>query len=108
MDEILEVIKSKSLLKDKIKPKDKWTDIKIYKAGGCEQCGGDGYKGRNGIFEVLEINDEIKKMISQKASSEELEKKARENGMLAMIEDGFMKVILGITSVEEILRVTKE
>jgi type IV pilus assembly protein PilB len=107
MEEILEVIKKSQSLGDKLKEKDTWADVKLFKASGCEQCH-DGYRGRNGIFETLEVNEEIKKMISQKASSEEIEEKARKEGMLTMVEDGFAKAIQGITSLEEILRVTQE
>jgi type IV pilus assembly protein PilB len=85
-----------------------WEKIKLYRAGGCEQCGGEGYKGRLGIFEVLEIDDNIKKMISQKNLEEEIEKTAKENGMLTMLEDGFLKAVRGFTSLEEVFRVTKE
>jgi len=107
MDEILEVIKKSGALGNGLKDKDGWENIKIYKSEGCDQCH-EGYKGRSGIFEVLEVSEEIKKMISQKASSAEIEEKARSQGMLTMVEDGFSKVIQGITSLEEILRVTKE
>ncbi|MDO9231331.1 MAG: ATPase, T2SS/T4P/T4SS family [bacterium] len=108
MDNILEILKKNDATKDKINPKDKWEDIKFYKPKGCSQCNKEGYHGRNGIFEVLEIDEEIRKMISQNSPAEELEKRAKEKGMLSMIEDGFSKAILGITSIEEILRVTKE
>jgi type IV pilus assembly protein PilB len=107
MEKILSAIKKSGVLGGSLKEKDKWKDVKLYKAKGCEQCM-DGYKGRNGIYEVLEIDEEIRKMISERASSAEIETKAREKGMLTMIEDGFAKCIQGITSVEEILRVTKE
>lgn len=107
MEKILEVIKKSGVLGGSLKEKDKWKDVKLYKAKGCEQCM-DGYKGRNGIYEVLEIDEEIRKMISERASSADIETKAREKGMLTMIEDGFAKCIQGITTVEEILRVTKE
>jgi len=107
MEKILAVVKENEATKGKIKEKDKWQSIKIYKPAGCEQCN-DGYRGRNGIYEVLEMDDEIKKLVSQKASAEDIESKAREKGMITMIEDGFIKAVLGITSVEEILRVTKE
>lgn len=108
MDNILEILKKNSTAKDKIKNTDKWGDIKFYKAKGCNKCGNEGYHGRNGIFEVMEIDEDIRRMISQNSSAEELEKRAKEKGMLSMIEDGFSKAILGITSIEEILRVTKE
>jgi type IV pilus assembly protein PilB len=107
MDKIIEIIKKSGLVKNSLKDKDKWEDVKLYKAKGCEQCT-EGYRGRNGIYEVLEVDEEIRKMISQRATSHDIETKARENGMLTMIEDGFTKCIQGITTVEEILRVTKE
>ncbi|PIP27201.1 MAG: hypothetical protein COX30_03105 [Candidatus Moranbacteria bacterium CG23_combo_of_CG06-09_8_20_14_all_39_10] len=108
MAEILGVIRKNEAMKGLIKAKDVWEDIVLYKAVGCEQCGGEGYKGRNGIYEVLEVDNDMEKMISQKAPTEEVEKAARGKGMLTMVEDGFSKAVGGITSVEEILRVTKE
>jgi len=107
MEKILAVIKKSGTLGGSLKEKDKWKDVKLCKAKGCEQCMG-GYKGRNGIYEVLEIDEELRKMISERASSADIETRAREKGMLTMIEDGFAKCIQGITTVEEILRVTKE
>lgn len=83
-------------------------EITLYKPAGCEQCGKEGYHGRIGIFEVLEVDEDIKKLISQKASTEDIEKKAREHGMATMLEDGILKAIQGITSIEEVLRVTRE
>jgi type IV pilus assembly protein PilB len=108
MDSILVTIRENDLLAGRLKAKDDWEDIKLYQPVGCEQCNHEGYRGRSGIFEVLPVTDDIKKMITQKATSEELEIKAKEKGMLTMIDDGFIKAILGVTSVEEILRVTKE
>jgi type II secretory ATPase GspE/PulE/Tfp pilus assembly ATPase PilB-like protein len=107
MDRILEILKNEESIKGTLKAKSKWAEIKFYKPVGCDQCG-NGYKGRSGIFEVLEVEEDIRKMISKKSSSEEVEAKAREKGMHTMIEDGFIKAVQGITSVEEILRVTKE
>lgn len=107
IEEILEAIKKSKLLGKGLEEKDQWKDLKLFKPQGCEQCH-EGYRGRSGIFEVLEVNDDIKKMISQKATSAEIEEKAKLQGMLTMVEDGFSKVIQGITSLEEILRVTKE
>lgn len=108
MEEILEVVKKNETIKKLVKGKDKWGNITFYKPGSCSQCNGEGYHGRSGIFEVLEIDEEIRKMISQNESAGALEKRAKEKGMISMIEDGFQKAILGITSIEEILRVTKE
>jgi len=108
MDEILKNLRRVEILKGKLDEKAKWMDIKFFKPAGCEQCSGTGYKGRLGIYEVLEVDDEIEKMISQKAEATDMENKAKEKGMLTMVEDGFAKAIQGITSVEEVLRVTKE
>jgi type IV pilus assembly protein PilB len=108
MDDILEAIKKSSILKDKLKEKDDWQDMKFFKKAGCEQCNNEGYHGRLGIFEVLEITEEIGKMITQKNTSEEIERQAKSKGMLTMIEDGFIKIIRGLTSIEEIMRVTKD
>ena len=108
MDGILEVIRKNDIIKGKIKAKDNWESLKLYKPVGCEQCNREGYRGRSGIFEVLEVNEEIKKMIATRATSQDLENKAKEKGMLTMLEDGFVKAISGITSVEELMRVTKE
>jgi len=106
MDEILMAIKKGGGLK--LGEEVIWQDIKFYRPGGCEQCGKTGYHGRLGIFEVLEVDDEIGKMIFEKATTDDIEKKAKEKGMLTMVEDGFVKAMQGSTSIEEILRVTKE
>ncbi|MDH4329963.1 MAG: ATPase, T2SS/T4P/T4SS family [Candidatus Moranbacteria bacterium] len=107
MDEILEFVKSADALKGKIKPKDTWTTVSFFRKKGCERCS-DGYKGRMGIYEVLEMDESIRKLVSQAAATEVIEKQAKENGMSTMVEDGFLKALQGITSVEEVLRVTKE
>ncbi len=80
---------------------------KYYKAVGCEYCN-NGYKGRIGIYEILEIDDKIKELITKKESGEIIQKIAQENGMSLMIEDGLAKATEGITSIEEVLRVVKE
>ncbi|MDR3559630.1 MAG: GspE/PulE family protein, partial [Candidatus Pacebacteria bacterium] len=69
MDDILEKIKGNDLLVGKLKAKDGWEDVKFYQPVGCEQCNHEGYHGRSGIFEVLPVDDDIKKMITQKATS---------------------------------------
>lgn len=84
------------------------SSMEFFKGKGCKQCGGSGYKGRVGIYEVLEITEEIAGMILNRASSEEINNKAVEQGMITLTQDGFMKVKQGVTTIEEILRVTKE
>jgi type II secretory ATPase GspE/PulE/Tfp pilus assembly ATPase PilB-like protein len=108
MDELLDVLKKTPELKGVVTEKSTWKDIKFYHSKGCEQCNNEGYHGRLGIYEVLEMDESIGKLITSNASSDDLERKARENGMRTMGEDGFIKVAQGITSVEEVMRVTKE
>jgi type IV pilus assembly protein PilB len=111
MERILEMINKSGVVKtEKIETKgdENWKKIKFFKAVGCEQCEKEGYHGRLGIYEVLEVDDEIEKMISQKSSKEEIENKAKAKGMLTMVEDGFIKAAEGATSLEELLRVTRE
>lgn len=85
-----------------------WEEVTMYKIVGCDQCGGEGYRGRNGIYEVLAMDTDIRKMVTQSATTEEIEKQARKNGMTTMVEDGFWKIVQGITSLEEVMRATKE
>lgn len=83
-------------------------DIKLFRGKGCSKCEQTGYLGRMGIFEVLDVNDEIGDMIIGRASAEDIENKAAGSGMLTMQQDGFLKALEGLTTVEEILRVTKD
>jgi len=81
---------------------------KIFAGEGCPKCQNTGYTGRIGIFEILTLNDEIKRMIMEKANAEEVKNKAIAQGMTTMIEDGVEKVLAGVTTIEEVLRVTRE
>ncbi len=81
----------------------------VYKGKGCSSCGGTGYRGRFGIFEVLEITEDIKRtIVDPKFSLEALRKEARKAGMKTMFEDGIEKVQLALTTLEEVLRVIRE
>ncbi|MFA6306314.1 MAG: GspE/PulE family protein [Patescibacteria group bacterium] len=80
----------------------------FYRGKGCKQCSNSGYKGRLGIYEVLEVTKEMSELILRKASPSELKKQAEKQNMLTIIEDGFIKAKNGITTIEEIMRVTKE
>ena len=78
----------------------------LYKGRGCQTCNGTGYKGRVGLYEVLEITDGIRELIMMGANSVELRKKAVEDGMLTLRMSGLEKIKLGITTIEEVLRET--
>lgn len=81
----------------------------LYRGKGCKICGGTGYKGRMGIFEVFEVNEELRKIIiSPDFSLDMLVLAARKYGMILMFEDGLRKVSLGMTTIEEVLRVIRE
>jgi len=79
--------------------------LESYQGGeGCTYCQGTGYQGRIGVFELLIVTDEIRGMFAQGASSNEIEARAKELGMLTMLEDGMMKVKQGVTTPTEVLR----
>lgn len=73
---------------------------------GCHECGHTGYRGRVGLFEIFVINDEVRHMIYERVSSSEMRIRARELGMRTLREDGVRKVIAGVTTLQEIFRVT--
>ena len=83
-------------------------EIKYYKGKGCNFCLGSGYLGRIGIYEILIIDRDIRRLITNRASEDEIIKTAREKGMKTLLEDGLLKVTQGITTLDEILRVTIE
>jgi type IV pilus assembly protein PilB len=80
--------------------------LKTYKGKGCATCNNTGYKGRIGLYEVMEVNDEIRELILIGASSLELRKKAIEDGMITLRESGLQKVRAGLTTLEEVVRET--
>ena len=80
-------------------------EVILYKGVGCERCQG-GYKGRVGIFEVLECNDKIKELILKKATHFEIKQAARKSGMITLREAALKKLLLGITTIEEVLKNT--
>jgi len=82
-------------------------NIKLYKGKGCKICHSTGYSGRLGVFEVLEVTKDIRELITAKNDSDIITKKAVEEGMTTMLNDGLMKVAKGTTTLEEVLRVTR-
>ena len=94
---------------NKTEKKDK---LILYKGGSkgveCKTCAGSGYSGRSGIFEVLLMSDTIARMVLERRPTPEIEEQAAKEGMITLVQDGFMKVLEGVTTVEEVLRVAKE
>jgi type II secretory ATPase GspE/PulE/Tfp pilus assembly ATPase PilB-like protein len=82
--------------------------IDIFKGKGCPVCFGTGYLGRIGIFEVIEVNDDIRKSINEREDAESIRQIAISGGMKTMNWDGLQKVKEGITTVEEVVRTTRE
>jgi len=95
-----------------IDPKAKPQEIKLpsqfYKGKGCQQCGNSGYRGRIGIFEVLAMSPAIQGLTIKRVSAESIKNQAVKEKMTTMLEDGFRKVEAGLTTMEEVLRVTRE
>jgi len=82
--------------------------FKIYKGKGCEKCGNSGYLGRIGIFEVLPVTNKIANLILDRPDLQSIEKEAVLEGMITMKQDGYLKVLQGITTPEEVIRVAQE
>ena len=83
------------------------SEATIYRANGCRSCRGVGYRGRKGIFELLLVNDEIRRLANERATTIEIQKAAMRNGMRTLRQDGWRKVLLGQTTIEEVIRVSK-
>lgn len=111
-DSIIEYIKSQiaDLPKEEM---DKYgidlsKELHVFEGKGCEMCGNSGYKGRIAIFEALEIDKDMKEIISEKNGTEsEIQKYANEHGMIKIKQDGMLKVLLGLTTLSEVERVTE-
>ncbi len=99
----------KTLQKQAVVPAgQKIEETTFWRGSGCSQCNNEGYKGRIGIYEVLEVTPEISALINKKANADEIKSQGLKDGMVTMIEDGFIKTVKAVTTIEEILRVTKD
>jgi general secretion pathway protein E len=78
----------------------------VHAPEGCERCSGTGYRGRLGVFELLELNDELRSLIGEKTDGLRIDQAAIRAGMTTMLDDGLVKCRAGLTSPAEILRVT--
>jgi type II secretory ATPase GspE/PulE/Tfp pilus assembly ATPase PilB-like protein len=81
--------------------------VTLYRGRGCTECGDTGYSGRLGIFEVMIISEAVSKLILERAPASSLEKQALTEGMILMKQDGYMKTLEGLTTIEEVLRVAE-
>jgi type IV pilus assembly protein PilB len=110
----LKEIESSSVLESKDKgvyesaKKVETADFKLYRPVGCDKCNNLGYKGRVGIFEFMQISPEIARATLEKKSAQEIEQIAKQQGMITLIQDGFLKCVDGTTNVSEVLRVALE
>lgn len=95
-----------SIIKE-ISGEDDIKKVKFYYGKGCKFCNESGYEGRTGIFEVLEVTEEIRNLIVQKEASDIIRRKAIEQGMSSMIHDGITKALTGVTTLEEIRKAAK-
>lgn len=100
---VLDLLKQEKI----IKPGDDWSKIPFYKSKESKECT-DGYKDRIGIHEILKVTGTIKSLVMANTTSDDIEKQARKEGMITMMEDGIIKATQGITTIEEVLRVTRE
>lgn len=80
--------------------------VTLYKGAGCEDCGGDGYRGRQGLYEVMAMSSRIRKLVMQEAGTDELREAAVEEGMLTLRMDGLKKIERGVTTLEEVVKET--
>ncbi|MDH4218384.1 MAG: type IV-A pilus assembly ATPase PilB [Aigarchaeota archaeon] len=86
--------------------KEESSKVKVYKPAGCNNCHNTGYRGRIGLYEVMEVTDEVRDLVLSRAQSKDIKKKAIKNGMITLRRSGLIKTMEGITSVEEVLRET--
>jgi type IV pilus assembly protein PilB len=80
-------------------------DLQFYRAVGCSRCGGTGYRGRVGLYELMLVSEDIRSLILRRSSTDEIARVAEKEGMVRLREDGLLKAARGITTIEEALRV---
>jgi type IV pilus assembly protein PilB len=102
---LLEILKREGFVEKKVST---LTELTFYKGKGCEKCDHTGYRGRKGIYEVLDITTEIQELILKRSPTSQIQEKAVEQGMILMWQDGFIKCLQGSTTIEEVMRVSKE
>ena len=105
LDSLLEVLVREKYIKAGVKS---LKEIGFWQSVGCEKCNRTGYRGRIGIHEVLELTEDVAALMLKRASAQEIQDQAVKNGMILMWQDGFVKALQGKTTIDEVLRVSKE
>src|SRR6185503_14517268 len=105
MEKLLAVMKREKVIDEKV---GSLSEIEFSRGQGCNKCGMTGYKGRLGVHEILEVTAEIGELIVKRATTQDIQDIAEAKSMILMWQDGFIKAAKGITTIEEVLRVTKE
>lgn len=105
MEKLLPILIREGVVPAKVKS---LKEVKFYKGQGCDKCGHSGYKGRIGLHEILEVTPLISQMIMERKSTQEIQDQGEKDGMMLMWQDGFLKAAKGITTIDEIVRVSKE
>jgi len=98
-------VKAADLAKFGFKVEDPNHEVTLYKGRGCDNCRGKGFRGRMGIYELLRMNSEIAELIVRRAPLADIKDAAKANGMKEMREDGLRKILDGMTTPEEVMRV---
>ncbi|MEJ0021484.1 MAG: GspE/PulE family protein [Candidatus Doudnabacteria bacterium] len=102
---LLAILKREKFIDEKITG---LMELTFFHGKGCDKCGHSGYRGRKGIYEVMEISTMVQDLIMKRSPTSQLEAKAVEEGMILMWQDGFIKCLQGKTTIEEIVRVSRE
>ncbi|MDQ5981418.1 MAG: type pilus assembly protein PilB [Patescibacteria group bacterium] len=84
------------------------TKLILYKGKGCKECNNTGYKGRIGLYEIMKITTNIQDLVEASASADTIQRKAEENGLITLVQDGYIKALWGLTTLEEVLSVADE
>jgi len=102
---LLSLSKDKSIIESFQKLKQ--NELQLYKGEGCDECNQTGYSGRVGLFEVLNMSEEIMDMVLAHSSASKIGQQAQKEGMLTLQQDGMLRVLEGLTTLEEVMRVIK-
>jgi type II secretory ATPase GspE/PulE/Tfp pilus assembly ATPase PilB-like protein len=83
-------------------------DVPLFRGQGCADCRGTGYRGRTGIYEMFVVTEDVRSLVLRKAPTGEIRRYATDHGMVTLRADGWRKALAGVTTLEEVLRVTQE